>query len=323
MSKKIYFFLSMIIVLGFTCATSYEENYSVSLDSIGLQIEMLRYDSYPVVPGEYFNLYIKVQCQSTCKDAVFELSPTFPFSVDDNESLKKSVGTLTSATSPIVLEYKIRVAEDAVSGYNPLTFLYGTNKNVFVSRDFDIRVEDVKTSFDIIVQDYEDNDISIAIANTGKNDASSMIIRIPEQKGIVSSVTNSQMLGNLESGDYTVAAFTLTGNTNILTIQLDYTDAIGERRIEYLNLTIGNVDSIQENQSFIKQNSTFDKMPYETMPQMNRKSSAWKTILIVVGIIVIFVGIYLFYKRCQIKKKSQSKKVNLPNWIKNKGANVC
>ena len=89
----------------------------------------------------------------------------------------------------------------------------------------DIDVADAQTNFDLVVQDSTSSEVSLAIANVGKNTANSMIVRIPEQNGFRVTGTNGQMVGNLDSGDYTIASFSLAAigrNSENLTVQIDY-----------------------------------------------------------------------------------------------------
>lgn len=304
--KYLLCFTLLVMITSALASTYYEENFTSSLSaadssSSNLQIQILRYEPYPVAPGEYFTLYIKVECSGTtsCKNVVFELDPSYPFSVDDESQLRTDVGTLING-QPIVLEYKVRVNESAVSGSNQITFLYGKNGNIFLKKPFNITIEDVQTKFDAIVQDYSSGEVSIAIANIGANDANSMIVRIPEQKGFSTSGTNAQMLGNLDAGDYTVTGFSVNGDGNALIVQIDYTDSIGERRTEYLNLSFSTKDSGVSSML----NGT---IPNGTLPNGTsdtKKSN--KTLLVVVIIIVCGAGFFIY----RHIKKSRSMKGN-------------
>ena len=123
------------------------------------------------------------------------------------------------------------------------------------------------TDFEVSAETLASGQLSLSIANVGSNNASALVVKIPQQSGIRISGTNVAILGNLNRGDYTIASFqtpTIDQNANTqggqqnsmpfgqnstgqpgnfdrnsftqragnkLTIELDYTDTTGERQI--------------------------------------------------------------------------------------------
>jgi len=65
------------------------------------------------------------------------------------------------------------------------------------------------TDFDITYSESSGTDISFTIANIGSNPATSVSIIIPEQSRWKTTGASSTIIGNLDTGDYTVATFTL------------------------------------------------------------------------------------------------------------------
>ena len=239
--KKITILTIMIVLLAsIVSATDFEINFTTintyrsSGSFSNIQLTSLKYEPYPVNPGEYFTLWIKAENvgNELTEDAIFELVPEYPFSLDSNEDPIREYGQLT--TEPVVMEYKVRVDKDAVDGTNELKLRYKTDKSDsnWIYKEFDIIVDDAQTDFDLVVQEVSDSEVSIAIANTGKNIAYSVIVRIPEQEGFQTTGTNGQMVGNLEDGDYTLVGFDITEKRGdrYEQLKIDYTDEIGERR---------------------------------------------------------------------------------------------
>lgn len=66
------------------------------------------------------------------------------------------------------------------------------------------------TDFEIVPQQSTNTGTTFAVANTGANVASSVIVSIPLQAGYSISGASSVSLGNLDAGDYTLATFQLT-----------------------------------------------------------------------------------------------------------------
>lgn len=69
------------------------------------------------------------------------------------------------------------------------------------------------TDFELALQQSTSGSTTFAVANTGANTASSVIVSIPAQLNYVASGTSSVSLGNLNAGDYTLASFQLSSAT--------------------------------------------------------------------------------------------------------------
>jgi len=239
MKKTLIFgLLICIFLIGLVSAT--EVNYNESASHF-VQIQQLKYEPYPVNPGEYFDLWIKVQYAGNAlpQDTIFELKPEYPFSLDSNENPVRSYGSLSG--NSIVLNYRVRVDENAVEGTNELKLDYNSMGNTY-TKVFDIQVTNAQTDFDLVVQESTGTEVSLAIANIGKNTANSLIVRIPQQDNFEVSGTNGQMVGNLASGDYSIVGFSLVSvgrvtGERILNVEMDYTDNIGVRRSVIKNIS--------------------------------------------------------------------------------------
>ena len=69
------------------------------------------------------------------------------------------------------------------------------------------------TDFEVVLQQSTTSGTTFAVANTGANVASSVIVSIPQQMNYVASGTSSVSLGNLDAGDYTLASFQLSSSS--------------------------------------------------------------------------------------------------------------
>lgn len=311
MDKKIYVltFISLFFISCALAATpSYEENYTVlATSSSNFQVSKLRYEPYPVTPGAYFTIYFQIEKKGAeSSDVSFELKREFPFTMDVEEDATIPFSKLGSQT--VVLEYKVRIADNAVSGENTLTLVQHNKDGSKVEYDFNIYVSDVQTAFDAVIQESSDGELSIALANIGKNDALSTIVRIPNQEGITVSTTNAQMIGNLEQGDYTVVGFTFSKlKADTLTMQIDYTDAIGERRTELLN-----IDLVSGEASMQTNETQFQNASSNFRQQQNNTSFTTYLIYFLI-FLVLGVAAFFVYKH---HKKSNKKISGKPEWMK-------
>ncbi len=323
--KKINLILILSIFL-INVVSSYEINFSTNSQSSAsnIIITQLKYEPYPVNPGEYFDLWIKAQWsgEGNPPDATFELLPQYPFSLDTNENVKRSFGKLNN--EPVIMKYKVRVDKDAVEGVNDLKLRFNENgKDDFWNvESFDIQVVDAQTDFDLVIQESTSTDISIAIANVGKNTANSLIVRIPQQDNFRVTGTNGQMVGNLDSGDYTIVSFSLIPigkNTDNLKVQFDYTDMIGERRSVIKDAQF--ISSPYSSNSTRIRNSNFTRGNFASQqPASSAPSKIWLWLIILIIIILIF-----YFKKnpdkidkltFKNKHKSDSKKLkSTPDWV--------
>ncbi len=243
MDKKInfVFFVFLLMSMSFVWAdSSYYEDDNTALEghvSDSFYVVKLRYEPYPVSPGDYFTIWVQAERPSPeAKDIRFELIEEYPFFLDSNENAVREFDN--AKIEDVVLEYKVRVSESAVDGLNTLKIRQYTGSGSAIVHEFDISVSDVQTSFDAIVQETVSGETTIAIANIGQNDANAAIVRIPEQEGVKVSGTNGQMIGNLEQGDYTIVSFTFEGS-GVMDLRIDYTDSIGVRRNETVEIYRG------------------------------------------------------------------------------------
>jgi hypothetical protein len=319
MNKKILLWLVLLVVsVFFVSAADYEINftdfntYKSSSTYANIQVKSMRYEPYPVNPGEYFTLWIKAENIGTTltKNAYFELVPKYPFSLDSNEDAVREYGELTSE-EPVILEYKVRVDKDAVEGTNEIEIRYNTDgdDSYWIYKEFDIEVDDAQTDFDLVIQEVSDSEVSIAIANTGKNVAYSVIVRIPEQDDFQATGTNGQMVGNLENGDYTLVGFEIASkskNAKNLKVQIDYTDGIGERRsiIKEVNFDTGMSYNISQISQF---SGNFSRNGIRRTQQLIIYQQWWFWAIIIA---VLYAGfkLFKFYKRNKEEKEMKKHK---------------
>lgn len=332
--NKLFVAFVIMALSGLVCfhviSAAEEVNYSTSPDYGGIQVASLKYEPYPANPGEYVDVWIKAKIGSSVDYAKFEFVGNFPFSLDSNEN---PVREYEDFSGDVVMHYKVRVDEDAVEGDNELKIKISSSESFKGSfYPMEIYVADAQTDFDLVVQDSTTSEISLAIANIGKNTANSMIVRIPIQEGYGVTGTNGQMVGNLESGDYTIVSFTLSTTRNsqgILEVQIDYTDNIGVRRsvVKEVQLVSSGFASSSANYSSSSGRQMPDGfIPGGNFPGMQAKKPKWPYFL-AGGLILVIVGFLLYSKyKKQIKHflkkekknklKQETSEVNIPEWIK-------
>jgi len=299
-----------------------------------LNVSMVNQDPYPAIPNDYVTVVFQVSGveNPNCNGAKFELINSYPFSLDENNSMYVLNGTTWTSAYKYewMIPYKLRINKDALDSDYTLTVKYlpgdADPSKGYIVQDFNVSVEDARTSFDAVIQESTTSEVSIAIANTGKYTANSVVVRIPEQENYKATGTDGQMVGNLESGDYTIVGFTLSsiqssmqfpGNqtqktapqseSNKLKFDVYYTDNIGERRVVNMELALNNEVS-----------SAAGNFTMKNGAKTTSNASSWYPLAIV--LIVMIAGIFIYRK---FSKKIQDKKKNSksePDWIINSKA---
>jgi len=344
MSKSIFLsFLLVLVIMNFVSADS--------TNACNLNVSLINQNPYPAIPNSYVEVVFQASGVENiqCGGVKFELIPSYPFSLDENASLI----TLEDKTyvygykSDWVIPYKLRIDKDALDGSAEIEVHYSPGNwkaDSYITKKFNIEIQDSRTNFDAVIQEVSGSDVSIAIANIGKYTANSVVVRIPEQESFRASGTDGQMVGNLESGDYTVVGFSISpksggaknssrtntqtnsqGLSTTLNFDVYYTDNIGERRVINMKLPLsmlstGNL-SIQGTGNFAGRSAQTSSAWY----------SSWLNWAIILGILIVGFIIYKKYpkqtkdflnkiKKTFNKKNSQSNLAHSsksPDWVRN------
>ncbi|MDP2909051.1 MAG: hypothetical protein Q8N77_04575 [Nanoarchaeota archaeon] len=239
--------------------------FILSLGAVSaIDISVDNYYPAPVEAGEYLNVWLKItnpgadRPEYEAKNAVVKLKPSFPFSLDPGEPEEIVISSIKGG-SFVIKKFKIRVDGGAAEGENKLAFQYADFKDApWKEKSIPITVIESQTTFDVVLQELNEEGVFIAIANIGKNPANAVTVRIPEQEHFRTQTVSASIVGNLASGDYTLVGFsilpktdnaqvgasetttqeegqqrrqqTLSGEPENLLVQIDYTDPLGSRR---------------------------------------------------------------------------------------------
>jgi hypothetical protein len=334
--KSVFIFLIVIFSMLSVSAAS------ADFSGCAPQISLVSQDPVIATPGSYVKLVFEVSGLDYCSNGVaVKLNPSYPFSLDsgiDSMRVLNAKPYVSGYKGTWNIGYTVRIAEDASGENYTIQMLYhsGTGTDFTtssVSQDFDINIINSLTSFDAVVQEAGSSTVSIAIANTGKNAANSVIVKIPQQENFKASGTNGQMVGNLASGDYTIVSFTINSERNFmqmrnatenkttlnpdeLKVEIDYTDNIGVRRATYLNLEM--ISSLSNNSTLISREGF--------QGYKNSTWSVWYTIFIILGVVLIVF--FILYKKFPDKSKQILGKIfkkkkhelhkedEIPEWVK-------
>lgn len=157
------------------------------------------------------------------------------------------------------VDESVTVAYSIMADVNAVPGLYTLNINLSFE-DYDSEATSMQTTaglfvggetdFDVSFSESDAGEISLSVANVGNNEAYSVKVSLPEQEGYRVSGSSSEIVGNLEKGDYTITSFKVlspqpagsdseslsgtakaadSGSNRALKVRIEYTDAKGER----------------------------------------------------------------------------------------------
>ena len=306
-------------------------------------VALLNQDPYPGMPDSYVTIVFMMSgiSGSNCEKGVWmKLMPTYPFILEGEEALRnlESNTFLANQNSNWMVPYKLRVDKDALEGSYNLEIHYGANgvsdpSGSYKVKMFNLTLKDSRTSFDALIQEVSGSDVTIALANSGKNVANSVVVRIPEQENFKPVGTDGQMVGNLVSGDYTVVGFTLSpkGQMNrqnmtrdnfqqmqaeaVKSLKFDiyYTDSLGVRRIINTELPLDLTGGAMNLTGF--GGAMGARRTTAATPSLLSSLLTWQVIAaLLIGIAVSFVIV----KKVYAGKKAHVSSAEVPDWAKEK-----
>jgi hypothetical protein len=259
-----------------------------------LDATLINQDPYPAVPGDYVKLIFQVTGINNpeCGTVSIELLEKYPISFDPEDSpiVRASGGVYErDYSSYLVAPYKVRVDKDALNGENKIEVKYGTGDLVgsYLLKSFNLEVENTYADFEIYVKDYDSktNTITFEILNIAKADVEALTLEIPKQENIQILGSKIEIVGDLDSNEYTTADFTAIPKQGEIKIKISYSDSINERRI-------------------LEKNVVFD--PEYFLSSEDKTKRAWYVYLIYA--IVIGAVVYYFYIRRKKKKESNHRR---------------
>lgn len=127
-------------------------------DSPSISIIPLRYEPTPAQPGEYLQIWLNIENVGLgeAEDLVIVVEPEYPFYLDESETPTRELKTFSGLDNAII-DYKLRVASDAVEGENELTVKYSTgDRDVWVERKVTINIQTLDANLEVTKVESEE-----------------------------------------------------------------------------------------------------------------------------------------------------------------------
>lgn len=131
--KKI---LGVILILGLFLTLG--NAYAAS----SIDVTIPKYEPYPVEPGEYFDVWVKIENvgNENIENVQLEILPNYPFSIDDATESTYETGKIRTGQEELV-KFEVRVDTKAVEGNNTLEIKYKQKSQSELIEEFQILVQ--------------------------------------------------------------------------------------------------------------------------------------------------------------------------------------
>ncbi len=263
----------------------------VSAEACKLIPTLINQDPYPAIPGDYVKVVFQVDgvANPECGIIEFALKEQYPLIFDPtlDSTVTVNAGTYTKDFgSFLIAPYKVRIDENALDGANPIEvqFKYGNGLD-YETKQFNLEVEDTRADFEIHIKDYSSvtKILTLEVLNIGKSDIKALTLEIPKQSSIDVKNSNINIVGDLDSQEYTTADFEATPTKGEINVKITYTDSINTRRT-------------------VEKTVSFDPAYFEGRVQDQKKGGIGSYII---PIIIVLIIAFIVYTR--IKKKKAKK----------------
>ena len=214
--------LMILIMVCLMCISFVNAGY---LDAPQVKVILLNQDPDPVNSGEVVEVRFKVENtgKQTMEDFVIEILPDYPFSLYSGTA-QRNYGRLRGdqdGRDSIIVDYKLRIDEDAVEGDNEikLRYTYGkVGKWWVITEDLMIDIDVEEINFQVgsleteptrLVSDTEDAKLSIELQNIGDGKAENVMTQIILPEGFKATYGYSDLsnLGTIDAESSKTATF--------------------------------------------------------------------------------------------------------------------
>jgi hypothetical protein len=210
----------------------------VAAEGCDPSVSLVNQDPYPAVPGDSVKLVFQVDNVDNpeCGYVEFRVLEEYPFTLDQGSETGYKINPtyIQDHTTYLMAPFTMRVDENALDGDTPVEVELSFTGSTFgeISEKFDVNIEDVKADFEIFVKDYDytTQEITLEILNIGKSDIEALTLEIPDQENIILKGSSRNIVGDLDSNDYTTADFEAIPQNGEIMVSIIYTDSINVRR---------------------------------------------------------------------------------------------
>jgi len=256
------FVLSLILgslsVFGATSLTSGR----TQLYFYNINVTMINHEPDPAEAGRYVTVRFKIENTGgeTAEDIVVELLPKYPFSLDPGESAVKYIGSVRSrqvGDTGVITDYRLKVDEAALEGYNDIELRYKVRNNAWIKLEpfyVNIRPHDILLSIYSIdapkmIMPGETSKVDINLKNLALSFIKEIKVKLNLDGLPLATIgsTNRKIIKQIEADSNATVSFDLMAEPDAdsklykVPIEIEFYDRLGTRydKNETVGLIIG------------------------------------------------------------------------------------
>jgi len=261
----------------------------ISAGACSLTTNLINQDPYPAIPGDYVKLVFEVSGVDNpeCGEVQIKFIGEFPLTLDTGAQSVYSTSSFYERDyhSTLVAPYKVRVDKEAIDGENSVDVVISSKSSSGILNKFNVTIEDKRVDFEVHIKDYNPttNILTLEILNIGKYDIKALSVEVPKQDSLFVKGANKNIVGDLDSNEYTTADFEATPQNGVINLILAYSDGINVRRT-------------------VEKSVVFDSSYFDDRKANEKATPVYVYILVLIVIVVAFI----FYRRHRKKKAKRS-----------------
>lgn len=276
------------------------------IDAGLLSVELAKYEPSPAEAGKYVTVYIDVTNKgiNAVNDATFVLETKYPFSLPDNDSVRKY--TRITGLDDVRIEYRLLVDKNTPNSTSQIKIKYDVGGTGTIEKTFSITVvegiRDQKADLRALFVDtkpamYATGTSKLSMDIINLDDGTAYHLLVKAEADFATIKRNEVFVGNLEGDDFDSADFELTVNDvpkgkYPVDITMTYKDEDGNV-VEQKNQVYVNVITKEE-----------------AMITSTANASPWMAVIYIIVIIVLIRALLVPFVRWFVKpfrkKKSRS-----------------
>jgi hypothetical protein len=152
--KKAILLISILLMFAASAAAQFGNNIIITDSNNNVKITLMNQEPMPAEPGGYMKLRFRVENIGVkgAENVFVELVPKYPFSFDPSDQGLRDVSSMDGwqvDEEGVVLEFKLRIDEDAVEGAENITIRYKVDQSPWIGQKFEIQIRTIDAFLDI------------------------------------------------------------------------------------------------------------------------------------------------------------------------------
>jgi LPXTG-motif cell wall-anchored protein len=241
-----------------------------ALAAASVSVSVSKYEPYPATPGQVVKVWVLVQNtgDQDAKNVNVEFVPQAPFTLYNDDTIKNI--PILGAQKDYLTYFNMKVADDAVEGYNNVKVKYGYDMSSTQDKNLEIYIQakDATLSIESVemtpteISPGSDGKLTITVKNNAKSTMTDLSMRLQLQEIIGSTIVDlpfapmdsgtERKVYRLESGQSTEFTYDLRAYPDAsskvykIPFVLSYYDTLGNKnnKTDYVGVIVNGVPDI-------------------------------------------------------------------------------